>query len=412
MESTPPEGEEVHTLAPANLPAELVPDPPVRPSFAQVRKLFDRPRKVAIVAELLSTGITAEALAEKVSAQCGWLITVSQVQGWRQAYAAEARLSLNEVTPPTKRAAAMSTEPTPSPLKGRTRRIISDKEKILFVVRWKKLKTSLVQGSKQLGVSESALGKWVKAFEKLNPRAKGGLVNSATSSEHLSDEIKIATLKKIAAGQRPSELARELKVHASSLKNWWTKYRPKERWPKQPTTRPSFVPSPFSRTGESKKGAARNVLDTRAADGIARVTAGELISDVAKDLKVGPGTVRNWWQAINGNKKWPSQYLGRMSKEDFRKTRGSQKKTRDRISVREAVLSNSRALTAQTELLNAPEELNGALQPIATGKAMHDILVFLQLARDEWAKEIKAGNVRVDYAPMLYTMLALHRAGK
>jgi hypothetical protein len=47
-----------------------------------------------------------------------------------------------------------------------------------------------------------------------------------------------------------------------------------------------------------------------------------------------------------------------------------------------------------------------------TGKAVHDALVFLQLARDEYMKAIKAGSMRADDPIMLFPMLALHTLSK
>jgi transposase len=394
--------ESTETAPPA---PSAVPDPPVRPSFAQVRKLFDRPRKVAIIAELLSTDITAEAMAEKLSAECNYIITVSQVQGWRQAYAGEARELLksrgeNEII---KRELAMPDPtvkiPTPSDKRAR-RRVFSDKEKILYAVRFRKLKLPLKQAAEQFGISKSSLERWVRDFGKIEAHKRSGIVRGASSSTQLEDAIKLKTLKRVAAGERPSEIARELKVHASSIKNWWAKYRPNEKWPKQST-------AAVKHDGAVKP---RNIMDTRASAAVARVAAGELISDVAADLEVGPGTVRSWWETLKRNKNWPNQYGPKHI--GTKRQHGPQKKTRDRMSIREAVLSNSRVLTARQELVNAPEEINGNHQPITTGKATHDALIFLQLARDEYMKQVKAGKLRVDDPVMLFPMLALHTLSK
>ena len=285
------------------------------------------------------------------------------------------------------------------------RRVFSDKEKILYAVRFRKLKLSLKEGAKQLGVSVSALKRWLSDFEKIEPHRRSGAVRGAMSTTQLEEGIKLATLKRIAAGERPSVLARELKVHSSSLKNWWAKHRPKEPWPKQPTTRPKGSTSPIK---------ARNIMDTRAIDAIKQVENGELISDVAMRLEVGAGTVRNWWRALKGSDNWPKQYGVKQigGHRPTGKRNGPQKKTLQRMAVREALISNGEVIAAQELSAENVTHANGHAQPISTGKAVHDATIFLQLARDEFQKAVKAGKLRVDDPTMLLPMLALHTLSK
>jgi transposase len=295
----------------------------------------------------------------------------------------------------------------PSPLKGRTRRIISDKEKVLYVVRWKKLKTSLLQGSKQLGVSESALGKWVKAFEKqkLSPAQKAALSNAEHGT--IPQETKFKAIAEIDAGLPASEVAKKYGVHKDSVKDWYRKTgRP---WPNQ--WRVIAKAKQKALSGDGPTGKYKHAADEHRA-AIERVANGERARFVAQEYGVTIGALYNWWEKYRPKEKWPSQAKWLGATIDKGAPRGPQKKTRDRMSVREAVLSNSRVLTAQAQLVNPPEEINGNHQPISTGKATHDALIFLQLARDEYMKAVKAGKMRVDDPTMLFPMLALHTLSK
>lgn len=408
MESQPPI-EAVNTLPPENLPPANHVPVPLGP------RVFDQRQKLAIVIELVKSGEPTSVIAARHG------ILPRLLRNWSNAYNARAfevikkeqaekqtgkKLIQVELIKESEVPMEKAKEETPKKVQRRT---FSDKEKILYAVRFKKLGVSLDEGAKQLGVSGSSLDRWTREFAKIETHKRAGIVRGANSGQ-LEEQIKLKTLKRIVAGERPSELARELKVHSSSIKNWWAKYRPKEPWPKQPTTRPEAgaAASPIR---------ARNILDTRAAAAVERIKDGELISDIATELKVGPGTVRHWWRALNGNRKWPKQYgmkqLGtKRAKGGGRKPNGPQRKTLQRMAVRDALISNGEVIAAQEVSAENMTHANGHAQPISTGKAVHDATIFLQLARDEFQKAVKAGKLRVDDPTMLLPMLALHTLSK
>lgn len=520
MESAPAPVEEVHTLAPENLPPEMAPRTAFNP------KIFDRARKIEIVAELMQSGLPTSKMAAKVSADSGCIVTAPQLRGWSNAYASEATKLLkarnaerllgppipndtpetrDAYTPGERRkilaqyhasglgleagaqavgvkhdtlrkwlaaeAAAKKPYPTRKAIAGpganisdktreaaleklvagigvetvahellvspksirvwyfkkfgkkleareikraakmadvkqakepARRRLFTEKEKILYAVRYKKLGIdNWEEGARRLEVSPSALREWVKMFEKLKPQQKAAVKIAAHGK--ISAEVKADAVAAIARGEDWAKVAQDVGVHRDSIKAWYLKTG--KKWPSPWAAR--------SKSPNVKAAQLRNPLDPRAPDAVAEIEGGKLISDVSKSLGVMTGTLRTWWRAIKGDKKWPNQYGMRSARRAPSKPYGPQKKTLDRISLREAVLSNSQVITAEmAETAQATQHLNGHAQPISTGKATHDALIFLQLARDEYQKAVKAGKMRVDDPTMLFPMLALHTLSK
>jgi transposase len=218
------------------------------------------------------------------------------------------------------------------------RRLYSEKEKILFAVRFKKLKIeSISDGARALGVGASALRDWVIKFDKMKPQQKAAISNA----EHgkISDETKLKAIAAIDDGRTARNIAQELGVHQDSIKHWY--------------------------------------------------------------LKTG--------------RKWPSQWKAKANAQNEvfkRGPNGPQKKTVARMQVREALISNGEVIAAQQLSAENVTHANGHAQPISTGKAVHDATIFLQLARDEFQKAVKAGKLRVDDPTMLLPMLALHTLSK
>jgi transposase-like protein len=285
--------------------------------------------------------------------------------------------------------------PTPSTKKSTPRRFFSGKEKILYAVRAIKLGVSIEQAAKQLKVGISPLRMWVKAFHKLKPQQKAAAKMAAHGK--ISDDVRYKAIADIEAGIPAREVAEKYGVHRDSIKAWYVSTG--KKWPNQ-----------YDKIDRKKPLRRFRDTDPRAIDAVNAVANGTRISKVADELGVKTGTIRMWWRHVKGNTDWPNQYTGQGGVKKFKRgPNGPQKKTLDRISVREAVLSNSMVLTAAQKGL---EELNGHAQPISTGKATHDALVFLRLARDEYTKGVKAGNIQIDEPAMLFTMLAFHTLSK
>lgn len=505
MEATPPE--EVHIIAPENLPPEVRPAP--LPKFNPA--IFDRARKIEIVAELIQSGTSTSKMAAKVSTESHCLVTPPQVRGWMQAYNVAARelLKVRQAehilgpapeegekrgfyTPaerreilaqyhatglgpeaaaekinvpfttlkkwiaaekarekhyaPRKSVAGPGANITQAqrdaalakviagasiesvsrellvshksirnwykkkfgkPLEARElkrnamekakvkkkttpKRVFTAKERILYAVRYRKLGIdNIEQGAQQLGVSATALRGWVKTFDNLKPANK----TAAVIAEHgqISDEKRREAIAQVDAGVPASEVAKAFGVHRDSVINWYRKTGRKlpDQWQAKANALKAAFAKPQARP--------QNTISPRAADAIKRIENGELFSDVAEELGATASTLRHWWRVINGNKRWPKQY--------GIKNNRPHKKTRDRLNVKEAILS---AQEIQDEDLRRNE-----VAPVSTAKgATHDAIVFLRLARDECTKAIKAGSMRLDDKIMLYTMLALDRLGK
>jgi transposase-like protein len=379
--------DEVHVIAPENLPPDLTQDnaPPIYP------KNWPREIKLKVVAQVVKDGGSLPEVAAKYPP-----LSVPQLRGWIQAYKME-------VTTPME-------IPTKSNAKASGRRIFTKNEKVLYAVRYKKFEIdNWEEGARRLGVSTSALTKWVKEFDALKPQVRGAMVRIANGNNVPPPPQKIPEhAHKVAAlldsGHDIRELAKKNGVHRDTIKSWWLKSNPGKPW---------------SESGSATR-LARNELDPRAADAIKRVENGDLFADVAKDLGIAaPSTLRQWWRKLKGNDNWPKQYGVKFSrtfkakKVAPRNPYGPNKMTRNKMSVREAILSNSKIMTAQeTQVTSATEYMNGHPQPISTGKAMHDAIVFLKMARDLATKQVKTGVMQVDDPLILFPMLALNALSK
>lgn len=551
MESAPAPVEEVHTLAPENLPPEMAPRPAFNP------KIFDRARKVEIVAELMQSGLPTSKMAAKVSEDSGCLVTAPQLRGWSNAYAGEATKLLK-----ARNAERLLGPPIPDDTP-ETRDAYTPGERRKILAQYHASGLGLEAGAQAVGVKHDTLRKWLAAeaaAKKPYPARKA----IAGPGANISDKTREAALEKVVRGIGLQDVARELLVSPKSIRVWYfkkfgkkleareikraaqmegkqTMERAKAKNPFAPVSEeakakavkmiksgvvlhdvakqlgistytirmafqketgeplkvwklqaevmkqraqkagvaPSFTAKEImTKTGPRKlytekekilyavrykklridnvtegarilgvgnaalrdwvikfdamkpqaRGAAARHAEPAAepAEGkdpiprkeklkaLERVAAGERATDVAQEFGVHPTSVRNWWQKLRTAEPWPAQ-IAFMGKKVGPVTvkRGPQKKTIDRISVREAVLSNSQVITAEmAEAAQATQHLNGHAQPISTGKATHDALIFLQLARDEYQKAVKAGKMRVDDPTMLFPMLALHTLSK
>jgi transposase-like protein len=224
------------------------------------------------------------------------------------------------------------------------RRLFSAKEQILYAVRYKKLKiNNYNEGAKVLGVGPNALRDWVMKFDQMKPQKRGAAARYAETGEgpppSSREAMQIKVLERIEAGERATDLAQEIGVHPSSLRNWWDKYRQGKEWPAQ------------------------------------------------------------------------KRYMGQELSQP-KQLRGPQKKTLKRMAIRDALISNGEVIAAQDLGAENITQANGHPIPISTGKAMRDVIIFLQLARDEFDRDIRAGHMRCDNPAMLHAMLALHSATK
>lgn len=389
--------DEVHVIAPENLPPDLAQDaPPIYP------KNWPREIKLKVVAQVVKEGGSLPEVAAKYPP-----LSVPQLRGWVQAY----KMEVTSMENPTENKA----KPKPQ-----ARRTFTEKEKILYAVRFNRLKKqgiAIVDASKQLGVHETQLREWVKTFDTMKPQKRGAYtrIEEGTNGKGRKGQLPIEPRHREASalidkGGEIREIAKKFGVHRDSIKAWWLKVNPGKKWT-------------YSNAGGAGKGRGSQYDIEDKERAVERVANGDLFADVAADLGiVAPSTVREWWRRIKGNDDWPSQ-VGRKNtrtiaaKKDATrkpyKPSGPNKMTRNKMSVREAILSNSKVMTAQeTQVASATEYMNGHPQPISTGKAMHDAIVFLKMARELATKQVKTGAMQVDDPLILFPMLALNALSK
>jgi transposase-like protein len=200
----------------------------------------------------------------------------------------------------------------------------TEKQKIMFVVRYKKTGLPLEAAARKLGVDDSSLRRWVERFDNAklrSPKAPVTTLNKEVSS--ITPQEKIKAVARVARGEHSADVAAEHGVHPDSIKNWWIKYKP--------------------------------------------------------------------------GKAWPKQYQRHKRRDGMQ--RGLGKKTLARQQVIAAI----------------PEaaEMDDEAQPSsASGKARHDAIVMLRMARDAATKEIKAGALQPDSPLLMYAMLALNALSK
>lgn len=114
----------------------------------------------------------------------------------------------------------------------------TEKQKIMFVVRFKKMGVPLEAAARKLGIDDSSLHRWVERFDTAKLRKPNApvatLSHSLVGGSNVATADKLAALKKLKSGAATAKtLAQEYKVHPSSIQNWWKKYNPGKPWPKQ-----------------------------------------------------------------------------------------------------------------------------------------------------------------------------------
>lgn len=457
--------EQTHTLAPENLPPDLIEPLSYDP------KVFDRPRKVAIVAELIKSG-------KPVSEICARHPPISphQLRGWSNAYNVEAVKLLKAEEAKRLLGSPDVTEPR--------RRDYTPAERLKYIAAYRASGLGPTDASKVLGVPTKNLRRWLEAEAAIKePYPKRKAV--AGPGANITDETRAKAVERIKAGDALTDIQRDLLVSQKSLRNWWLKAtgqklkagahrHMQERKPMETTITETPKPKAshakprqrrpftekekilyavrFQKLGVSMAEGARHfdvsqsvlrrwvrafqAMKPQARGAYARIEegtnglpvgghikqvaarhreasemldSGVHIVEVAKKFKAHRDTVKAWWIKVNPGKPWS------LTKKGGGKPYGPNKMTRNKMSVRDAVLSNSKVLTAQySNQLAGAKDLDDVPQPqqMATGRATHDAIIFLKMARDLAAKRVKSGAMQIDDPLLLFSMLALNALSK
>lgn len=232
------------------------------------------------------------------------------------------------------------------------------------------------------------------------PEVTGGrIIETSTGARRLYTEkekfLFAVRFKKL--GVNLSDGARALGVGVSALRDWVIKYE-------------KMKPQQKAAISNAEHGKISDETKLRA---IAAIDEGRTARDIAQEIGVHQDSIKHWY--LKTGRKWPSQWKAKANAQRAtfkRAPNGPQKKTLQRMAVRDALLSNGEVIAAQELSAENTMHANGHAQPISTGKAVHDATIFLQLARDEFQKAVKAGKLRVDDPTMLLPMLALHTLSK
>lgn len=422
MESQPPI-EAVNTLPPENLPPANHVPVPLGP------RVFDQRQKLAIVIELVKSGEPTSVIAARHG------ILPRLLRNWSNSYNKRAFEIIKKEQAeaanyqPEKQTGKKLEQANVKELKDMGKSIPPRPHKYASVPEEIKKKTVkmikagkvLKDVAKELGLSTHTAR---MAFEKDTgvklsvhklrgalavakataagplPEVTGGrVIETSTGARRLYTEkekfLFAVRFKKL--GVNLSDGARALGVGLSALRDWVIKYE-------------KMKPQQKAAISNAEHGKISDETKLRA---IAAIDEGRTARDIAQEIGVHQDSIKHWY--LKTGRKWPSQWKAKANAQRAtfkRAPNGPQKKTLQRMAVRDALLSNGEVIAAQELNAENMTHANGHAQPISTGKAVHDATIFLQLARDEFQKAVKAGKLRVDDPTMLLPMLALHTLSK